>query len=216
MSWLQKRPQVSNPTLFFNANNESTKLIVGLGNIGDDYRQTRHNIGFQCLDNFILNYEEFNQTWTLKKDLNGLISTGLINNKKCILLKPTTMMNNSGLAVRLVSSYYKILPENIIIIHDELDLPFGRIKTQSGGRDAGHNGIKSITDNIKTENYNRVRIGIQNELSDKTDTSDFVLANFSKSEMQHIPNLFKEVSSIISEFIFGIGPLPTENRNFIV
>ncbi|MCL5112951.1 MAG: aminoacyl-tRNA hydrolase [Patescibacteria group bacterium] len=216
MSWLQKRPQVSSPTLFFNLKNETTKLIVGLGNDGDDYKNNRHNIGFLCLDNFVLDYEEINQNWINKKDLNGLITSGTINNTKCILLKPTTMMNNSGLAVRQVSNYYKIIPENILIIHDELDLPFGKIKTQFGGGDAGHNGLKSITENLKTNQYNRIRIGIWNELSDKTDTATFVLSNFNKSEIKLIPNLKKEVSSIVSEYIFGSGSIITETRNFII
>lgn len=216
MSWLQKRPQLSNPTLFFNLKNESTKLIVGLGNIGKEYVGTRHNIGFDCLEDFKSKYEEFDTHWLEKKELNTLLSSGIINSTKVILIKPTTLMNNSGISVNAVSKYYKINPENILVVHDELDIEFGYIRTKVGGSSAGHNGVQSIIEHLKTENFSRLRIGIQNKQADKMSASDFVLAKFNEEEVDKLGPLKKECSSVISEFIFGSGPIITETRNFLL
>ena len=149
-------------------------LIVGLGNPGKEYEATRHNVGFMCVDALATEYK----FETFKNKFDGELAQGEIADEKVYLLKPQTFMNLSGNSVVKVANFYKILPQNIIVIHDDIDLPMGKIKTKIGGSAGGHNGIKSI-DAAITPNYNRIRIGIgrpQNE------ASDFVLSRFSKND----------------------------------
>lgn len=131
-------------------------LIVGLGNPGDKFTNTRHNLGFEVTDELLrkLNLPDFNGD----KKFKANISEGI----DIILLKPNTFMNLSGMAVSSVAQYFKIKPENIIVIHDELDLPLGHIKIRVGGSDAGHHGIESIIKALGTEKFVRVRLGIGN------------------------------------------------------
>ncbi len=215
MSWLQKRPQVSNPTTFFTVGLNKTILIVGLGNPGKEYLNTRHNIGFQAVEAFTHNLEEF-AGWTLKKDLKCQLTTAQLGDKRVIVIKPTTFMNNSGEAVSAVANFYKIDTASILAIHDELDIDFGQIRTRVGGSDAGHNGIKSISKHLSAENYGRVRIGIGPKKPAQIDSSDFVLRTFSSEESKQLPNLYKELSAILTEHIYGSSELKSETRDFIV
>jgi PTH1 family peptidyl-tRNA hydrolase len=123
-------------------------------------------------------------------------------------------MNNSGEAVQAVAAYYKIPAENIVILHDELDIKFGQIRTRQGGASAGHNGIKSITQHLG-ENTGRIRIGIGPKTPAQMDSSDFVLAKFSAREQDQLKNLNREVIAILSEYLYG-STLATETRSFLV
>jgi PTH1 family peptidyl-tRNA hydrolase len=125
-------------------------------------------------------------------------------------------MNNSGEAVALTANFYRLDPGSIIVLHDELDVDFGHIRTRVGGSSAGHNGIKSITSSIDYENYGRVRIGIGPKKPAQIDSKDFVLKDFTKSEKEQLPHLYKELNAIITEYIYGSGPLRAETRSFIV
>jgi len=213
MSWLQKRPQVSDSIQFYNTSLSKTKLIVGLGNPGKEYDGTRHNIGFGCLDYFVNHTDEF-EPWMIKKDLKCHFSSARLGDSRVIAIKPTTFMNLSGEAVQAVASFYKISPEDITIIHDELDVEFGQIRLRTGGGSAGHNGLKSIIQHAG-ENNGRIRIGIGPKPHPEMDSADFVLQKFSASEMEHITNLRKEVSAILSEHLYS-GPLTAETRSFLI
>lgn len=215
MSWLQKRPQVSNPLSFTAFGVNQTLLIVGLGNIGKEYDGTRHNIGFFCLDNLAASLDEF-APWTDKKDLKCHLTTGQLADKRVILIKPTTLMNLSGDAVGQVVHFYKIDPKNIVVVHDDMDVEFGQIRTRVGGSSAGHNGIKSITKSLSTEDYGRVRIGVGHKKTAQMDAKDYVLGKFSDKEQKQLKNLSNEATAIITEYIYGVGSLVSETRSFLV
>lgn len=175
----------------------STILIVGLGNIGEQYDSTRHNIGFDCIDEFAR--QQGFPSWQKKADLKCHLSKQNIGQTHVILIKPTTYMNESGQAVQAVAKYFKIANSSIIVMHDDLDINFGQIKTKVGGGSAGNNGIKSLIQHLG-EDFGRIRIGVKNELLEKMDSADFVLAKFNKEEKTEIPKLKREVSAILTEY----------------
>ncbi len=214
MSWLQKRPQISNPTQFFTVGLNTTVLIAGLGNPGKVYTATRHNIGFRCVEELCKKTDEFTG-WQLKKDLKVELNSAQMSDKRVLVIRPTTFMNNSGQAVSAVVNFYKIPTSNILVIHDELDINFGQIRSRVGGSDAGHNGIKSITESLGNENYARIRVGIGPKNPKLLDSKDFVLAKFSDEESNHLPNLYKEVNALLTEYIYS-GKLASDTRSFIV
>lgn len=172
-------------------------LIVGLGNPGSKYSLNRHNMGFITLDNFQKNNSE---TFTLfNSKFSGLLSLGEINNEKIILLKPQTFMNLSGQSVQLVKNFFKLENSQIIVIHDDLDLDFGRIVVKCGGGDAGHNGLKDISSKIGKD-YHRIRIGIGRPKT-KQDVSDYVLSNFSSEEQKDLPEILSFTNDEILKLI---------------
>jgi len=213
MAWLQRRPQVSLPTNYVTVGQNSTLMLVGLGNIGSKYTKTRHNIGFECLDLLVSKYDAMSD-WVGKKDLKCHFSSGRFGDSMVIAIKPTTFMNLSGEAVALALNYYKINLDHLVVIHDDLDIKFGNIRTRYGGSDAGHNGIKSITNAIG-EDYGRIRVGIGPKNPSEIDSADFVLQTFSSQEQKQLDNMKRECNAILSEFIYNKS-LVTETRNFIV
>ena len=169
------------------------KIIIGLGNPGNEYKNTRHNVGFYYLDLFANKYN-----LTFKEKYNGLYVKTIINDEDVILLKPLTYMNLSGECVIKFVNYYKIKNEDILVIHDDLDIDIGRIKLKENGSSGGHNGIKSIIDNLNTEQFKRLKIGIsKNKLYD---TKDYVLGKFSKEEIEIIKSLEKDVLNILDDY----------------
>lgn len=215
MAWLQKRPQVSNPSMFYTVGVNRTLLIVGLGNPGKDYDNTRHNIGFRCIDEFTKTLSEFSG-WVNKKDLKCQFTNAQLGDKRVIAIKPTTFMNNSGESLALVTNFFKIQAKDILVIHDELDINFGQIRTRVGGSDAGHNGIKSISESLGEQDYGRIRIGIGPKEPAAIDSKDFVLKPFTKEQATQLTNLYKEVNAILTEYIYSSDELPAETRSFIV
>jgi PTH1 family peptidyl-tRNA hydrolase len=213
MAWLQRRPQVTLPINYFTVGQNTNLIIVGLGNPESKYNSTRHNIGFECIEHFVSSYEEMSN-WVGKNDLKCLISSGRIGDSQVIAIKPTTYMNLSGESVSLVMNYYKAMIGHMVVIHDDLDVEFGNIRTRYGGGSAGHNGIKSITTSIG-EDYGRVRIGIGPKNPPQIDSADFVLQKFSEKERKQIENLKRECSAIISEFIYAKS-LMSDTRSYIV
>lgn len=213
MAWLQKRPQVSDPTNFYTVGLNKTVLLVGLGNPGKEYEGTRHNIGFACIDQFVAKTEGMSD-WINKKDLKCLLSTGQLGETRVLAIKPTTFMNLSGESVQAVVNFYKLSAGLVTVVHDELDIDFGQVRMRIGGSSAGHNGIKSIT-NLLGEDYGRVRIGVGPKVPASIKSEDFVLQKFSAEQQEQLPNLIKEVSAILSELVYG-GELPHETRNFLV
>ena len=171
------------------------KLIIGLGNPGKEYENTRHNIGFFFIDNFAnsLNIK------IDKKKFNGLYNEVTINNEKVILLKPQTFMNLSGESVEYFVNYYKINIDDILIINDDLDLNFGKIRLRSEGSSGGHNGLKNIILLLNTDKFKRLKIGISN--NKLIDTKDYVLGKFSKEEKDELNNLVDTVNELLYDFI---------------
>lgn len=218
MALFQRRPQTSNPITFTTIGLNKSLLIVGLGNPGKEYDDTRHNIGFACLDAFVDKSPDMgggaSNKWVDKKDLKCLMSTGQMGETRVIAIKPTTFMNLSGEAVQAVSHFHKIHPDHIIVVHDELDIDFGQIRIRKDGSSAGHNGVKSVTSHIG-EDYGRVRIGVGPKKPARIDSADFVLKKFSKEEQGHMTELTREVTAILTEIIYG-AQLTPETRNFLI
>lgn len=175
------------------------KLIVGLGNPGKDYKNTRHNLG----QKIIIDYVSTNHDSLLheKKSLIAKIFEVGESTDKKILAISTDYMNNSGIAIQKISQFYKIHPSDIYVVHDDLDLEIGEYRTQFNRGSAGHNGIKSIIENLNTQQFHRIRLGISKP-TNNIPTEDFVLQPFSKQESDIIktliPKIFKEISEIIS------------------
>lgn len=153
-------------------------LVVGLGNPGANYKDTRHNIGFIAVEKLS---DRYNFTWSHKSKFNAYIATGECELGKVILCKPDTFMNLSGSSVQSIAAFYKIPKEKIIVIHDDIDLPLGKTKYKIGGGSGGHNGLKSI-DSVIGPNYHRLRVGIGRPEHDAYDISDYVLGKFAKDE----------------------------------
>lgn len=170
------------------------KLIVGLGNIGREYDNTRHNIGFNALD-YILNKYNIDVD---KNKFDGYYTKTIISDEQVILLKPAKYMNLSGEVVRQVMDFYKINPNDILVIHDDLDLPVGKIKLKQNSSSGGHNGIKDIEKNISTKDYKRLKIGISKT---NNDIKDFVLSSFSKDERSLINDAILKSCDIIDDYL---------------
>lgn len=214
MGLFTKKPtQTSKTAPLYTIGSQKTVLLVGLGNPGKEYQGTRHNIGYEALEAFVAAQSEFSD-WVAKKDLKCLLSSGTLGATRVIAIKPTTFMNLSGEAVQAVQNFYKIAASQTVVIHDELDLQFGQLRTRTGGGAAGHNGIKSVIQH-GTDTFHRIRIGINSPHRVKDEEKDFVLKKFSKEEQAHLSNLHREVSAILTEYIFS-GDLPAETRSFIV
>ncbi|HHX00546.1 MAG TPA: aminoacyl-tRNA hydrolase [Acholeplasmataceae bacterium] len=172
------------------------KLIVGLGNPGKKYQETRHNVGFMFVDKIA---NDLGIKFTLNKQLKSEIAEANVKGEKVILIKPQTFMNLSGEAVRSVQNYYKIELEDILVIYDDLDLPTGKIRIRKSGSSGGHKGMQNIIELIKTQEVKRVRIGIDSEY--KKDTIDYVLGKFSIDERIQIDQSISIASSMLNSFI---------------
>ncbi len=211
MALFQRKPESGQSMPLYTLGLNKTVLLVGLGNIGKEYQGTRHNVGFAALDAFAEN-QDFSP-WVEKRDLKCYQTSQTINGIRIIAIKPTTFMNKSGEAVQAAAHFYKINLSDIVVVHDELDLLFGQVRTRVGGSDAGNNGVKSIIQHIG-EDFGRVRIGIKAKTP--MDSADFVLAPFSKKEQTQLPALYKEVTAILTEYIFGAGQLDPQTRTFLI
>ena len=169
------------------------KIIVGLGNPGDSYKNTRHNAGFLGLD-FLHN--EFNGTpWQEKKKLLCLVSECIIHGKKILLAKPTTFMNDSGQAVKKLLEFYKLTPDSLLVIHDDIDILAGTIRHTTSSRAAGHNGVADIITHLNTQDFKRTRLGIGRPtevLGVCQPSHDYVLGKFTKEELHTLNKLFDE------------------------
>lgn len=176
------------------------KLIVGLGNPGEKYANVRHNLGFMVLDELAKRGKRKGESWKFEKKFKSEIFNLTLNASRFTLAKPQTYMNNSGMAVKAIADYYKINPENIVIIHDELDLPLGKIRIRKGGSSAGHHGIESIMEALKTDQFWRVRLGIGPA---KGPAEKFVLDPLTSSENPKVKHMIKEaIKAIDSKLLY--------------
>lgn len=186
-------------------------IIVGLGNPGEEYKNTRHNVGRIILENFANANASVFHEWESDKKLKALVSAGKIDKNKITLIEPETFMNNSGKSVLYAKNNNKIKPENIIIIYDDLDLPFGTFRIAFNRGSGGHKGLESIIKTIKTKEFVRIRVGVcpttptgkmKKPKGDKK-VLDFIMKDFSKKEMDILGKLSKKVNEALVEIIEG-------------
>jgi PTH1 family peptidyl-tRNA hydrolase len=176
------------------------KLILAQGNPGDQYSSTRHNVGFEALDHFAKKSDISFQT---KPKFFADIAELSHGDDKVLLVKPSTFYNETGRSARALVDFYKLNPaSDVLVIHDDLALPFGTLRTREKGSDAGNNGIKSLNAHIGPD-YARLRVGIYNDLRERMDDVDFVLGRFSKEEATALTEIFQKTDAIIAEFIDG-------------
>lgn len=176
-----------------------TKLLICLGNPGEEYENTRHNAGFLFADYFIKK-NKFNKLG-LKEKLLAEISEGKLGKNKIIIAKPQTFMNLSGKSAALLAKFYKVKPENIIIAHDDSDLVFGHTKNSFNRSSAGHNGVQSIFKALKTEKMWRTRIGIQPSARKHIPAGELVLKKFTPKEKEQLPKIFKELMEKMEQIL---------------
>ena len=169
------------------------KLIVGLGNPDLKYNYTRHNSGFMAIDFYV---QENNLKY--KNKFNGLYTEHIINNEKVILLKPQTYMNLSGECVIKFMNYYNLNLKDLLVIYDDVDFEVGTFKIKRDGSSGGHNGIQNIINNLKTDNIQRVRIGIS---KNNIPLIDYVLQKFSKEELKKVQDILPTICEVINDFI---------------
>ena len=172
------------------------KLVVGLGNPGRKYKNTRHNIGFNLLDS-IANRNKY--SFRTDKSFNCEIGEIIINGEKVFMVKPLSFMNLSGNVVNKVKSFYDIDVDNILVIQDDLDMEFGKIRVVYDSSSGGHNGIKSITECLGSQKYTRLKIGISN--NKEMDTKDYVLGKFNKADIKSLENIYNKLDNIINDFV---------------
>lgn len=172
-------------------------LITGLGNPGKEYEKNRHNIGFMAVDE-IIHRHNFSE---VGKKFKSLVFSGEIAGEKVLIIKPQTYMNLSGDAVQAATSFYKIPPEQVMVIHDELDLMEGKIRVKQGGSSGGHNGLKSI-DSYMGQNYWRVRLGIGHP-GERDMVTNHVLSDFAKADKEWLKRLLEAVADNIELFVKG-------------
>lgn len=174
------------------------KLVLAQGNPGKEYESTRHNVGFLALDHYASKYGIQFQP---KSKFTADIAEMNVGDKKVLLIKPTTFYNETGKAARALVDFYKVEAADILVIHDDLALPFGTLRTREKGSDAGNNGIKSLNAHLG-ENYARIRVGTANELTEKQGSYDFVLSKFNEKESEKLQrDIFPKVAEIIDDFI---------------
>lgn len=170
------------------------KLIVGLGNPGEKYKKTRHNLGSLMVD-----YLAAGDEWKENKKANCLYLKKQIGLEEVELIKPLTFMNNSGKAVNYIQKKHRLKPEDILIIHDEIDLPLGEIRIQQGRGPAGHKGVQSIIDQLGTKDFIRMRIGIRpTDQETIIDTEKFVLEKFTAEEEKIVQKIIKRATELVT------------------
>ncbi len=180
------------------ANNEdaSTFLVVGLGNPGREYRETRHNIGFMVIDRL----GETLNCKLMKVQSKAIIGITKLEGNKIILAKPQTYMNLSGQAVSALAHFYKIGLDHIIVAHDDVDLPFGQIRMRPGGGSAGQKGIASIIERLGSQDFARLRMGIGRPPGQR-EAADYVLKTFSKADAEFLPEFINRGAEAVRSFI---------------
>jgi len=174
------------------------KIILAQGNPGKEYTHTRHNVGFLALDRFA---SEHHADFTKKPKFHAEIAEITVGDEKVLLVKPTTFYNETGQSARLLIDFYKLdAKKDLLVLHDDLALPFGTIRTRLKGSDAGNNGVKSLNAHLGQQ-YARVRIGIYTEHRDRINDVDFVLGTFTAKEKSDLPNVFIQTGRFIAAFI---------------
>lgn len=173
------------------------KMIVGLGNIGKEYETTRHNIGFMVADAIAKKHEvSFN-----KEERDAMVAEFHVGGEKILIIKPTTFMNDSGVAVGQFARFYNIAPKDIVIIHDDMDLPVGFLRIRPNGSSGGHNGIKSVQSHLGTDGFVRFRVGIGHPVHEHKVVLDYVLTKFNQEEQKIMTNTIDNVANAADAWI---------------
>ena len=172
------------------------KLIVGLGNPGREYKKTRHNIGFNLID-FLA--DKYKYSFKIDKKFNSMVGETSINGEKVLIIKPLSFMNLSGTVVNKIKSFYDINIGDILVIQDDLDMDFGKIRVVYDSSSGGHNGIKNISECLGSQKYVRLKIGISNDKN--INTKDYVLGKFSKDNIKCLEHIYNRLDNIISDFV---------------
>ncbi len=189
----------SDRAAFLRERNERTmKMIVGLGNIGTRYDETRHNTGFMVVDQLARDYH-LGAFTHLKQE--AVAVSGVINGEKVMLVKPTTFMNDSGRAVGPLVDYYDIDLDDLVIVNDDLDMPVGKVRLKTHGASGGHNGLKSIISALGTKNFNRVKVGIDHPQHGTV--VSHVLGKFSKEERPKFDQAVEQAEHALEDWING-------------
>lgn len=175
------------------------KAVIGLGNPGLRYRNTRHNVGFMLLDMIA---KEMKLAY--RNDFRGKFAEGKLEEEKVLLLKPYTYMNLSGLAVAQLAGFYKVSPQNILVVHDDLDLALGRIRLRAKGSSGGHKGLKSIIAELGSQEFWRLRIGVGRP-QEEGDIVNHVLSSFKKDEKEIIKETFSRAGKAVQLWLEGRG-----------
>jgi len=191
-------------------------LIVGLGNVGAEYDNTRHNVGFRILDQIANRYSG---TFRKKKDLKGEISRFVVADATVTLLKPTTYMNLSGEAVRKTIDFFKVSTSSLLVITDDVDLPLGEIRLRSSGSSGGHNGLKSIEEQLASKDYYRLKIGVGRKVG--VPLVDFVLGKFEPEEEKILKAVIDRAEGTVMAFVSNgyqgaldhLAKLRSQNKN---
>jgi PTH1 family peptidyl-tRNA hydrolase len=182
-------------------------LVVGLGNPGENYARTRHNVGFLVAD---LLAGRLGSKFKAHKRSGAEVATGRLAGRSVVLAKPRCYMNESGRQVSPLAKFYSVQPADIIVLHDELDLDFGRIRLKLGGGEGGHNGLRSVASALGTKDFQRVRIGIGRPPGRK-DPATFVLEPFNASERSEVPTICEQAADA-TELLIELGLEPAQNR----
>ena len=180
-------------------NQPITYIVAGLGNIGSQYDKTRHNAGFMAIEELAMKYG-------VKIDrakFHALTAEAEISGKRVLLMKPTTFMNNSGVAIAEAASFYKVAPENVIILHDEISFDVGVMRIRKKGSAGGHNGLKSIIAHLGSDGFMRIKIGVGKKPSPEYDLVDFVLGRFPESELVALKEKSADIISATELMIKG-------------
>lgn len=181
-------------------------LVVGLGNPGPNYARTRHNVGFMVVD---LLAERIGSAFKLHKKSGADIATGRISGQPVVLARPRCYMNESGRQVGPLAKFYSVPPDGLVVIHDDLDLDFGRIRLKQGGGEGGHNGLRSIATVLGSKDFQRVRLGIGRPPG-RQDPAAFVLQAFGAREREQVPTICEQAADA-TELLIELGLEPAQN-----
>ena len=187
------------------------KLVIALGNPGKGYEMTPHNIGWVILDAF-LNKHSTEVLWEKHHKVKAFVTKVAIKDAQYLFVKPQTYMNKSGEAVRDLLSFYKLSVDQVIVIHDEVDLKLGEIKIATDSGAAGHNGVQNIIDILKTKNFTRLRVGVKTPKKDKIPTEKFVLQRFSFLEQRKIKKVMPKYLEVLDCLIESDNPKTCSQR----
>ena len=182
-------------------------LVVGLGNPGPQYAKNRHNLGFMVAD---LLAQRMGTPFKVHKKSGAEVATGRLGQHSVVLAKPRVYMNESGRQIGPLAKFYSVTPADVIVIHDELDIDFGKVRLKLGGGEGGHNGLRSIANSLGTKDFHRVRIGIGRPPGRK-DPAAFVLENFATTERDEVPVICEQAADA-TELLIELGLEPAQNR----
>ncbi|MFA5708155.1 aminoacyl-tRNA hydrolase [Mycolicibacterium sp.] len=183
-----------------------TLLVVGLGNPGPNYAKTRHNVGFMVVD---ILADRMREKFKVHKRSGAEAITGRLGGRAVVVAKPRVFMNESGRQVGPLAKFYSVEPADVIVVHDELDIDFGRIRLKAGGGAAGHNGLRSVSSSLGSNDFQRVRIGIGKPPGQKSGAA-FVLEQFNAAERKEVPTICEQAADAV-ELLIELGLEPAQN-----